>query len=258
MKLLVLYIFLLTSGFVGTASAQSANLDTAAGPQAELHIGRVIFGESMSSGWGRGRGRAWWAIDWPEAEAHITDGIQRMSLIEVASDSRHIRLDDPNLYDYPWLFLQQIGQATFNQDEILGLREYLTRGGFVLVDDFHGNAQRNRFINFARNVFPDRPLVPIPLDDPIMSIHYDLNQDTQIPGSRHLRRTSSGGVGASMEGKPEWLGIYDDNNNLVLAGHVNMDTGDAWQHADDPYYPEPMTNLAYRFGVNYLIYSMTH
>lgn len=234
------------------------NLDTDAGPQAELHIGRVIFGESMGGGWGRGRGRAWWAIDWPEAEAHITDGIERMSLIEVAPDSRHIRLDDPNLYDYPWLLLQQIGQATFDQKEILALREYLVRGGFVLVDDFHGAAFRQRFIQFARQLFPDRPLVPIPEDDPIMNIHYDLNQETQIPGQRHLYYTGTGEIGARMEGEPEWLGIYDDEDNLVLAGHVNMDTGDAWQHADDPYYPEPMTNLAYRFGVNYLIYSMTH
>lgn len=241
-----------------SAVAQMNNLDTAAGPQAELHIGRVIFGESMNSGFGRGRGRTWWAIDWPEAEAHITDGVERMSLINVAPDSRHIRLDDPNLFDYPWLFLQQIGQANFNQEEILALREYLVRGGFVLVDDFHGQAFRQRFIDFARQVFPDRPLISIPEDDPVMNIHYDLNQDTQIPGSRHLYRTGSGEIGAQMEGEPEWLGIYDDGGNLVLAGHVNMDTGDAWQHADDPYYPEPMTNLAYRFGVNYFIYSMTH
>ena len=236
----------------------SGNLDTSAGPEAELHLGRVVFGQSMENGFGRGRGRSWWAIDWPEAEAHITDGVQRMSLIDVAEDSRHIRLDDPNLYDYPWLFLQQIGQASFNTTEIEALREYLLRGGFVLVDDFHGPAFRQSFVTFAARVFPDRPLVPIPVDDVVMSVHYDLNQDTQIPGSRHLRGSSNGEVVAQMEGKQEWLGLYDDRGNLVLAGHVNMDMGDAWQHADDPYYPEPMTNLAYRFGLNYFIYAMTH
>ena len=241
------------------SKAQASNIDTSAGPEAELHMGRVIFGESMQSGFGgRGRGRTWWSIDWPEAEDHITDGVERMSLIDVAPDSRHIRLTDPNLYDYPWLFLQQIGQASFDAEEILALREYLLRGGFVLVDDFHGDAQRQRFVNFARDVFPDRPLVPIPIDDVVMSIHYDLNQETQIPGSRHLRGSRAGEVVAQMEGKQEWLGLYDDSGNLVLAGHVNMDMGDAWQHADDPYYPEPMTNLAYRFGLNYFIYAMTH
>ena len=239
-------------------SLASDNLNTAAGPQAELHIGRVIFGESMSNGFGRGRGRAWWSIDWPEAEAHITNGVERMSLIEVAGDSRHIRLDDPYLYDYPWLFLQQIGQASFSIDEIDALREYLLRGGFVLIDDFHG-PQRQNLVNFATQLFPDRPLIPIPIEDVVMSIHYDLNQDTQIPGSRHLRGSNtSGEVVAQMEGEQEWLGIYDDLDNLVLAAHVNMDMGDAWQHANDPYYPEPMTNLAYRFGVNYFIYAMTH
>jgi len=258
MRTSLVYLLLLGLALSQSTQAQMPNLDTAAGPEAELHLGRVIFGDSMSGGFGRGRGRAWWSIDWPEAEAHITQGVERMSLINVAPDSRHIRLSDSNLFDYPWLFLQQVGQANFSDEEILALREYLLRGGFVLVDDFHGNAFRQRFLDFARRVFPDRPLVQIPLNDPVMSIHYDLNQDTQIPGSRHLRYTNSGEITALMEGKQEWLGIYDDTGNLVLAGHVNMDMGDAWQHADDPYYPEPMTNLAYRFGVNYFIYSMTH
>ena len=248
---------LLINDVVSQPLAPANNLDTAAGPEAELHIGRVIFGDSILDG-GRGRGRAWWSIDWPEAEAHITDGIQRMSLIETAVDSRHIRLNDPNLFDYPWLFLQQIGRASFVEEEILALREYLLRGGFVLIDDFHGNEERVRFIAFARAVFPDKPVVPIPIDDVVMSIHYDLNQDTQIPGSRHLRNSGGGQVTAQMAGVQEWLGVYDDIGNLVLAAHVNMDMGDAWQHANDPYYPEPMTNLAYRFGVNYFIYAMTH
>lgn len=253
-----LFMLLLGISFSGSADAQLANLDTAAGPDAELHIGRVIFGDSLAFAGGRGRGRAWWSIDWPEAEAHITEGASRMSLIQIAPDSRHIRLDDPSLYDYPWLFLQQIGQAYFSDDEVFALREYLLRGGFVLVDDFHGSLFRQRFVDFARRLFPDRPLVSIPENDAVMAVHYDLNQDTQIPGSRHLRRTASGEITAFMEGRQEWLGIYDDAGNLVLAGHVNMDMGDAWQHADDPYYPEPMTNLAYRFAVNYFIYAMTH
>ncbi len=256
----IVYLFLLLSGIgiANPAVAQLANLDTKAGPDAELHIGRVIFGDSLAFSGGRGRGRAWWSIDWPEAEAHITEGTARMSLIQVAPDSRHIRLNDPNLYDYPWLFLQQVGQASFTDEEILALREHLLRGGFLLVDDFHGSLFRQRFVDFSRRLFPERPLVSIPESDAVMSIHYDLNQDTQIPGSRHLRRMASGEITAIMEGKQEWLGIYDDSGNLILAGHVNMDMGDAWQHADDPYYPEPMTNLAYRFAVNYFIYSMTH
>ena len=230
------------------------NLDTSSGPQAELQIGRVIYGQSMS---GFDFGRPWWAIDWPEAEAHITDGVSRMSLIDIAPDSKFIQLEDPNLFNYPWLFLQQIGRGGFTAGELNKLREFLLRGGFILVDDFHGS-DRAQFDRFARQLFPDRPVVPIPLEDAVMNLHYQLNQSTQIPGSRHLIRLGDGSTGARMEGPQEWLGVYDDNGNLILAAHYNMDMGDAWEHADDPYYPEAMTNLAYRFGVNYMIYAMTH
>ena len=57
---------------------------------------------------------------------------------------------------------------------------------------------------------------------------------------------------------PHWRGIYDDKGRLLVAINFNMDLGDAWEHADTPGYPEPMTAMAYRFAVNYVIYAMTH
>jgi hypothetical protein len=86
----------------------------------------------------------------------------------------------------------------------------------------------------------------------------DLDQNTQIPGRRHLYRTGNGEIEAMLHGPPQWHGIYDDNERLVVAINFNMDMGDAWEHADDPVYPVPMTSLAYRFAVNYVIYAMTH
>ena len=63
---------------------------------------------------------------------------------------------------------------------------------------------------------------------------------------------------AAMSGPPHWRGIYDDAGRLMVAISFNIDMGDAWEHADDPYYPAEMTGLAYRLGVNYVIYAMTH
>lgn len=247
---------LLLALFGSPAHSQYDNNDGAAGPLAELHIARVMHGAGtvQAVGWGR----PMWAIDWPEAETHITHGVARMSLIDIYTDSRHLQLTDPYLFDYPWLFFQQPARGVFSEADVLALREYLLRGGFPLVDDFHGESERAYFMRLARRIFPDRAVIPIPPDDPIMSIHYDLNQNTQIPGERHLYRTPSGDIAAQLAGPQEWLGLYDDSGRLVLAAHFNMDMGDAWQHADDPWYPEPMTNLAYRFGVNYMIYAMTH
>ena len=237
------------------AMAQKLNRE-AAGPEAEFHMARLIY--SPGAGSSRGYYREMWAIDYPAAEYHITRGIRRLTRIDTADDSIHLRLTDDRIFDYPWLFVQQVGTWTLSDREIARLREYLQRGGFLLVDDFHGNYEWVIFTNIIRRVFPDRPIVDLLEGDEILHVFYDLDQRTQIPGRRHLYRTMSGEISAQLAGPATWRGIYDDEGRLMVAINFNMDMGDAWEHADDPVYPEPMTALAYRFGINYLIYSMTH
>jgi hypothetical protein len=107
-------------------------------------------------------------------------------------------------------------------------------------------------------VFPDRGIVEIPETDPLMHIFYDLDEKTAIPGERHLRRGPGGQIVAYMQGQPHWRAIYDDHQRIMVAINFNIDMGDSWEHADDAYYPLPMTALGYKFGVNYIIYAMTH
>jgi hypothetical protein len=115
------------------------------------------------------------------------------------------------------------------------------------------------FIESISRVFPDRAIVDLPEADPLLHVLYDLDQRTQIPGRRHLYRGAGGHIMVEPEGSPpRWRGIYDDEGRLMVAINFNMDMGDAWEHADDPVYPEPMTALAYRFGINYIVYAMTH
>jgi len=144
--------------------------------------------------------------------------------------------------------------------EVENLREYLLRGGFLMLDDFHGG-DWDQFEYSIRRVFPDRELVDIPREDAAMQIFFSIDQRTQIPGDRHLGRFgrfSNGEVEARMEGPPEWRGIYDDRGRLMVVANYNMDIGDAWEHADDPGYPLPMTAFAYQLGVNYVIYVLSH
>jgi hypothetical protein len=106
-----------------------------------------------------------------------------------------------------------------------------------------------------QRVFPDRPIIEIPDSDPLMTLVYDVDKSIQIPGISTIRR----GVTYQQDGYvPYWRGIYDDDDRLMVAINFNMDLGDAWEHADDPEYPEAMTGLAIRYAVNYVIYSMTH
>jgi hypothetical protein len=233
-------------------------------PQAEFHMARLIYNNGFGP-MGRNfaissRGRGWWAIDYPAAEIHFLDGLSRLSRIDVAADSIHLSIMDDEIFDYPWLFAQQLGQGGWDPkpEEIERWREYLYRGGFLVVDDFHGAAEWQSFQHGISKIFPARAIVDLSEGDEVFNVLYVLDQLTQIPGRRHLYRAADGSIQAQLRGPQAWRGIYDDNGRLIVAINYNMDMGDAWEHADDPVYPEPMTALAYRFGLNYVIYAMTH
>ena len=227
-------------------------------PEAEFHLARMIY-KTRGGGGSHGFFQPWWAIDYPYAEEHFLPALRRMTHMSVAEDSRHLELMDDRIFDYPFMLMQQPGRGGWNPtvEEAARLREYLLRGGFLLVDDLHGEYDWAVFEAAMRRVFPDRPIVDIPKDDSMMHVFFDIDQRTQIPGKRHLRRYGGETV-VQMEGEPRWRGIYDDRNNLMVAINFNMDMGDAWEHADDPDYPGPMTAFAYQLGVNYVIYAMTH
>ena len=258
--LLLAFIARSEAQFVGnycSSAGQTADNNDPAQPTAEFHMARLKYADA--SGRIRGGWRPWWAIDWPEAECHLTRGLKRLTRLDVADDSFHVQATDERLFDFPWLFAQQVGHWYLSEAEAGRLREYLMRGGFLIVDDFHGSYEWEIFADSIFRTLPGRVIVDIPESDPLLHVLYDLDQRTQIPGRRHLYRAPNGEIVAELPGgPPRWRGIYDDEGRLMVAINYNMDMGDAWEHADDPVYPEPMTALAYRFGINYIVYAMTH
>ena len=196
-----------------------------------------------------------WLTDWPDADYHFLSGIRRLTSVQVSEDGVRLSLLDEELFDYPWLYAVEVGYWSLSDEEIDRLREYLSRGGFLIVDDFHGSYEWMGFLDSMEKVFPDRPIVEIPVEDEVMHVLYDLDKKIQIPGMQFLMS----GLTYEEDGYvPYWRGIYDDQGRLMVAINFNMDLGDAWEHADWPAYPEQMTALAYRFGINYVIYAMTH
>jgi hypothetical protein len=124
-----------------------------------------------------------------------------------------------------------------------------------MADDFHGTTEWGVFQEAMHRAFPDRPIVDIDDKDPIFHTVYDLDDKMQIPGQAHLRAGHKGGadgIGA------QWRAILDDKGRVMVAISYNSDLGDAWEYADDPYYPEKFSGLAIRMGVNYILYAMTH
>jgi hypothetical protein len=218
--------------------------------QAEFHFVRMIYVDFAGA---RGFGRGWWQQDWPEAEDHFTRNLRRMTRVN-AGESVTLDLTDDKLFDYPWLYATQTGYWDLSDEEVARLREYLLRGGFLMADDFWGESEMAVFAATMARVFPDREMVELPAGDAVRRVVFSIDEYTQIPGYRHLR-----GFGRVADlPPPRFLGIYDDDGRLMVGVNYNQDVGDSWEHADTPEYPQPMTALGYRFGINYIVYAMTH
>jgi hypothetical protein len=240
---------------VAASSQSSYNPREGERPDAEFQIARVIYRTNARAG-SHGTIQPMWAVDYPLAEAHFLPALRRYTRLDVAEDSRHLELTDERLFQYPFLLLQQPGYWFPDDEEVAALREYLLRGGFLLFDDFHGDDWFAMEEGITR-VLPEFSIVDIPQNDSVMQIFFPIDQRTQIPGERHLRRGIGGDVVVNMP-PPRWKGIYDDRGRLIVAMNHNMDMGDAWEHADDPGYPLPMTAFSYQLGVNYILYAITH
>jgi hypothetical protein len=249
----------------------------------EFQFTRLAYADNTALGFGFGGRRGSWTTDAPEAEYHFLQGLRRLSRVNADEESTYVEPMDPKIFDQPFLYAVEVGRWHLTDEEAAQLRDYLLRGGFLMVDDFHGTVQWEGFMESMRRVFPDRPVVEIPDDHEVFHVAYDLggpvvSYDTELrlradqgresifrlpPGHRKIQIP---GIWAVFNGTtyeqdgtvPHWRGVFDDDGRLMVAINFNMDMGDAWEHADDPRYPQPLTALAYRFAVNYVLYAMTH
>ncbi len=197
-----------------------------------------------------------WTVDYPRSDRHFLTGLRRLTRIDARSVEQVVDLDgDPDIYNWPFLYVVEPGYWRLNDEQAAQLREYLLHGGFMMTDDFHGTIEWNNFLVSMRKVFPDRGIVDIDNKDAIFHVIYDLDDRYQIPGLQYLYSGSKYEYDG-FEGK--WRGIYDDHGRIIVAICHNMDLGDAWEHSDDPVYPERYSALAYRIAVNYAMYDLTH
>jgi hypothetical protein len=262
----LLFVALAGLAQLGFRNAPEADYTPVFAKDAEFHFIRVEYTDlpQFSRGFRNvsrnGRANGWWAQDWPDAENHFTDGIGRLTRINVG-DPRHLALTDPQLFDYPWIYVTQAANWDLSDAEVNQLREYLMRGGFLVTDDFWGPDEWEYFQETMQRVLPNQPIPDIQETDSVMHVLYDIQEKdrTYIPGSRHLYYGPGGTTQVRQQGNPPaWRAMYDNKNRVVVAVNFNTDVGDAWEFADAPYYPAEMTILAYRYGINYIIYSLTH
>lgn len=200
--------------------------------------------------------RASWATDYPKADIQFLYGLQRFSdFAFINPDHKALFIADPELFNYPFVYAVEVGYMQLSDQEAARLREYLLRGGFLVVDDFHGSYEWDNFYRQIKKVLPEYEPADLPLSHPIFHCYYDIPKLIQIPGIQYLysgRTWEKGGYQA------RYMGIQDQQGRLLVMINYNVDLGDAWEWAEVEAYPREYATLAFQLGINYIIYAMTH
>lgn len=189
-----------------------------------------------------------WAHDYPRAERNLMSILGELTALAPYLDGGNILdADDPELFKYPVAYLSEPGYWTQSDEEVLGLRSYLEKGGFLIVDDFRGGDLRNFQEQIAR-VLPGAELVRLDVSHPIFNSFFEIESlEVDAPTFRRFH--------------PVFLGIHEGNDprkRLLAVVNYNNDIGDLWEFSDTGWLPVDLSNAAYKLGINYVMYGMTH
>jgi len=197
-----------------------------------------------------------WTIDFPAADQNLSRRVRTVTSIQV-HDPVVLRLEDPNLWNYPWIYIVEGGNLRLRETEVPILREFLLRGGTLTFDDFHGPIEWSNVEQELKRVFPDRKIIDLPPEHPIFHCFYEFSSFPQTPGLGSFpqgRTWEKGGFTAHLRA------IEDDAGRAMVLINWNVDMGDGWEWSNASEYPGyvKFTAQAYRMEINEIIYALTH
>ncbi|NND73205.1 MAG: DUF4159 domain-containing protein [Rhodothermales bacterium] len=196
-----------------------------------------------------------WSHDYPTAEYNFYEALERTTRIHAERPSLVLTLDDPQIFEYPILYLCEPGYWEMTDAEVESLREYFDRGGFMLFDDFRGEDEWYQLYSQIKRLYPDREPVELPNDHSIWSIYYEVDP-VATPSLVGGPRGRGSGREFDTSRIDRYFGVFDDNGRLMMMICYNQDLGDGWEW---PEFNEQDASLAtFQMGVNFLIYSLTH
>jgi hypothetical protein len=197
----------------------------------------------------RGGFSAAWNHDYPRAEQHLSLILRELTAVDVRTGgSLILTLDDPELFKYPIAFMWEPGFWNLTDREAASFRAYLLKGGFAVFEDFDGAQQWSHFERQMRRVLPEARFVKL---DNSHRIYDSFFQIKDIEAIVH-----------PMTGiRPSYYGIFEDNDpakRLLVVANYDNDVPEYWEWSGQGIYPFDASNEAYKLGVNYVIYGLTH
>ena len=243
-----------------TATVPGSPVVAVSVPQAhDRGVHAFYFTRGIYSEYGRrgfmGRGGGSWAVDYPKADLQFLTVLRRLTNLDAYNSEHAMRLDDPELRRFPFLYMLEVGRISLSSEEVKGLRDYMLSGGFVFVDDFWGDEEWYPFERQMREVLPEHQIVEMSLDHPIFKVFYEIRGLQQMPAIGVWR---GGGRTECYGCEYHVRGIFDDAGRLMMLINWNTDNGDAWEWAEQPDIPLKFTTYAYQLGVNAIVYAMSH
>ncbi|MFC1660434.1 DUF4159 domain-containing protein [Gemmatimonadota bacterium] len=219
----------------------------------EFYFTRAIYSSYRGGGyWGRRS----WSTDYPKADRQFLAVVKRLLGLDAYDYENAVSLADPDIRKYPFLYALEVGRMALTQEEVQGLRDYLDAGGFLVIDDFWGTREWDVFEYNIRRVLPGRAMVELPLSHELFRTFYEITEIKQVP---NVNQGRFGGPTWERDGyEPKVLGILDDEGRLMVVINWNTDLGDAWEWAEDPFYPLEYSTFAYEMGANMIVYGMSH
>jgi hypothetical protein len=214
-----------------------------------------------------------WITDFPDSDLNLSFRLQQMTSIKVDPNGRILRLTDPELFRFPFIYMVEPGALLLHDDEVEILRRYLLNGGFLMVDDFWGEWQWDGFAEQIKRVFPGREFVELPMSHEIFHCVFDLGTEknklqtpnerlganskyTGVTWERHVQRDGSYEECTEMHVRA----LYDDKGRIMILATHNCDNGDAWEREgeDDYFFHEFSEKRGFPLGINIIFYVMTH
>jgi hypothetical protein len=197
-----------------------------------------------------------WAHGYPSSERSLMKILEGLTgLVKPRMDRTNVvAIGDPDMFNYPLAYMTEAGYLTVTDAQARALRDYMLKGGFVIFDDFRGDAQRGNdgwenFVRVMQRVMPEGKLMQIDQANPIFHSFFEI----QDPGA-FIPCYDRGGP-------PEFWGMFEDNDpakRLLFVANFNNDIAQYWEWSDTGFTPIELSNDAYKFGVNYVMYALTH
>ena len=228
----------------------------------------------ISSNGERRRSMGSWSTDFPDSDMNLSFRLQQMTSLKVNPDGRFLRLNNKDLYNYPWIYMVEPGRLALNEDEAKTLRDYLNNGGFLMADDFWGDIQWDNFASEMKKIFPGREFKELEMDHPVFHAVFDLSMPKQKlqtpnvgdamesldPNSPYFGVTWEQRSGPSAE-EMHVRAITDDKGRIMVIATHNCDNGDGWEReavGDGAFFLNFSEKRAFPLGINIIVYAMTH